>query len=678
LGIGHEEAATRVNMEADYNKALSSLPTPMTTLPLILMLLAAAVLVVIGFRALNLPPIIGYLLVGVIIGPHALNLIPDSEATRHLAEFGVVFLMFSIGLEFSLPRLFAMKRIVFGLGLAQVVLTLLLVLGASLLLGLSWQAGFVLGGMLAMSSTAVLSRLLVERLELDAAHGREVMGVLLFQDLAVVPLLVLLPALSQPAGEMAQTLALEALKAAAMLGVVIFLGQRLMSGWFFIVARGKSSELFVLNVLLITLGLAYLTEVAGLSLALGAFTAGMLISETEYRYQVEEDIKPFRDVLLGLFFITIGMLLDLQAVAANIPAVLGLLLALLVVKLAVVVAVSRLFGSGAGTALRSGLWLCAGGEFGFVLLARVGDLQLVDGRVLQVVLAVLVLSLLLAPLIVQISDRIVMRFVASEWLLRSMQLTQLAARSMGEEKHAILCGYGRTGQHLARFLEQENIACLALDFDPERVREAAAAGEPVTYGDCARRETLVAAGIGRAHALVVTFSDPQATARVIHHVRELRPDLPVVVRAAEESDVERFTAMGATEVVPEALESSAMLATHALALLGIPMHRVIKRLRQMREQHYVLLRGFFHGATDADSLDEADQPRLHAVILGAGSTAVGMPVEALELAGVRVSTARRRNIGRLDSGQPLAEGDVIVLLGSPKALAEAEKRLLGV
>ncbi|MRR50496.1 MAG: potassium transporter [Rhodocyclaceae bacterium] len=649
----------------------------MTTLPLILMLLAAAVLVVIGFRALNLPPIIGYLLVGVVIGPHALNLIPDSEETQHLAEFGVVFLMFSIGLEFSLPRLFAMKRIVFGLGLAQVVVTLLLVLGASLVLGLSWQAGFVLGGMLAMSSTAVLSRLLVERLELDAAHGREVIGVLLFQDLAVVPLLVLLPALSQPAGEMAQTLAVETLKAAAMLGVVIFFGQRLMSGWFFIVARGKSSELFVLNVLLITLGLAYLTELAGLSLALGAFTAGMLISETEYRYQVEEDIKPFRDVLLGLFFITIGMLLDLQAVAANILSVLGLLLVLLVVKLAVVVTVSRLFGSGAGTALRSGLWLCAGGEFGFVLLARVSDLHLVDDEVLQVVLAVLVLSLLLAPLIVQISDRIVMRFVASEWLLRSMQLTQLAARSMGEEKHAILCGYGRTGQHLARFLEQENIACLALDFDPERVREAAAAGEPVTYGDCARRETLVAAGIGRAHALVVTFSDPQATARVIHHVRELRPDLPVVVRAAEESDVERFTAMGATEVVPEALESSAMLATHALALLGIPMHRVIKRLRQMREQHYVLLRGFFHGATDTDSLDEADQPRLHAVTLGTGSSAIGVPATELDLAGVSISTVRRRHVGRLELTQALAEGDVVVLLGAPKALADAECRLLG-
>lgn len=392
---------------------------------------------------------------------------------------------------------------------------------------------------------------------------------------------------------------------------------------------------------------------------------------------MEEDIKPFRDVLLGLFFVTIGMFLDVRVVWAELPWVLLVLALLLSVKLGITWAASRLFGATAGTALRSGLWLCAGGEFGFVLLAQIRQVGLADEGVLQVVLAALVLSLLLAPLIVQTSDRIVLRFVASEWLLRSMQLTQIAALSMGTEKHAILCGFGRTGRHLAGFLEQENVTCVALDLDPERVREAAAAGESVTYGDCSRRETLIAAGIHRANVLIITFPDRHDVLRVLHHVRELRPDLPVVVRAQETVDVERFAAAGATEVVPEALESSVMLATHALALLGTPLSRVIRRLRELREQHYVLLRGFFHGATTADHGDEADQPRLHAVTLPAGAYALGLAVTALDLPalGCSVSAVRRR--GARGSGDSLlAVGDVVVLLGLPAALAAGEERLL--
>lgn len=271
-----------------------------TPLQLVLLLLASAVLVIALFRALNLPPILGYLLVGAVIGPHAGKLLPESAGTRHLAEFGVVFLMFTIGLEFSLPRLMSMKRIVFGLGLAQVLVTSAAILLCAWLLGLSWQGALALGGALAMSSTAVASKLLVERMELDSAHGSQIMGVLLFQDLAVVPLLILLPALAGAPDSLGGTLLVAALKATAVLAVVLFFGQRLMRAWFTIVARRKSAELFMLNVLLITLGLSYLTELAGLSLALGAFLAGMLISETEYRFEVEQDIKPFRDVLLGL------------------------------------------------------------------------------------------------------------------------------------------------------------------------------------------------------------------------------------------------------------------------------------------------------------------------------------------------------------------------------------------
>ncbi|MDP1651754.1 MAG: cation:proton antiporter [Rhodocyclaceae bacterium] len=651
------------------------------TLHLILLLLATAVLAVVACRSLGLPPILGYLLVGALAGPHALGVLPDTASAHRLAEFGVVFLMFTIGLEFSLPRLFAMQRIVFGLGLAQVMATLLAVAVGALFWGVSWQVSVALGGALAMSSTAILSKLLADRRELDAAHGREVMGVLLFQDLAVVPLLVLIPALTQPVEVLAGALGWALVKAVVLLALVLFFGQRLMHAWFGLVARRKSSELFMLNVLLVTLGFATITELAGLSPALGAFVAGMLISETEYRYQVEEDIKPFRDVLLGLFFISTGMLLDPAAIWRDLAGVLALLVLLLVGKLVVVGVVSRAMGSSAGTALRSGLWLCAAGEFGLVLLVLATNNGLVDRALVQPLLAAMVLSMIIAPLIVHYSDRVVLRFVASEWLMRSMQLTQIAVCTVATEKHAILCGYGKTGQHLARFLETEKIGFMALDLDPERVREASAAGEPVAWGDCTRRENLLAAGIARASVLVVTFADIETTLRLVQRVRELRPDLPIVARSREEEDAEKLFEAGVAEVVPEALESSVMLATHALALVGVPMHRVIRRLRELREQHYALLRGFFHGATDAgENLSDADQPRLHAVTLDVGAWAVGRSVAALglEKVGAGVTAIRRRTqpVVAVASETVLQAGDVVVIRGGAVAVAAGEERLL--
>ncbi len=653
----------------------------METLPIILMLLGASVVSVILFRRLNLPPVLGYLLVGALIGPHAFNLVEGFSGAQHLAEFGVVFLMFSIGLEFSLAKLYAMKRIVFGLGFLQVLVTLLAVTGIVTGFGLSWQAGVALGGALAMSSTAVLTKLLTERLELDARHGREVMGVLLFQDIAVVPLLILIPSFSKSPEQMAVMMGIAMLKAVVVLTVVLFLGQRLMRRWFFIVARGKSPELFMLNVLLITLGLAWLTELAGLSLALGAFVAGMLISETEYRHQVEEDIKPFRDVLMGLFFVTIGMMLDMTLVLHNLPLVLAVLGALLLVKFALVAGLSRLFGAPPGAAMRTGLWLCAGGEFGFVLLSEIRSLHLAPSLALQAVLAALVLSMLLAPIVVHYSDRLVLRFAASEWLTRSMELTMIAAQSMQTEKHAVICGFGRSGQYLARFMAQEDVSYVALDLDPERVREAAAAGENVVFGDATRRETLIAAGVARASVLIVTFADTRAAEKVLHHVRELKPELPVVVRTLDEKDFESLHRSGAAEVVPESLEASMMLASHALILVGVPVNRVLKRVRQTRMARYRSLRGFFHGESDREEIvRDGEEPRLHSVPLGSGAYAVGRTLGELALggAGVEVTAVRRRNIRALE---PSAEtrfeaGDVVVLLGGAEALAVVETRLL--
>ncbi|MCE1239234.1 MAG: monovalent cation:proton antiporter-2 (CPA2) family protein [Azonexaceae bacterium] len=627
------------------------------------------------FRRFNLPPVLGYLAVGSIIGPHALNLMSDLHNVEYLAEFGVVFLMFSIGLEFSLPKLYAMKRIVFGLGLLQVVVTLLVTLGLSLSLGITWQIGIALGAVFAMSSTAVLSKLLAERMALDTVHGREVIGVLLFQDLAVVPLLVLLPSLTQPPEKLAALMGIALLKAVVVLAVILVFGQRLMRKWFYLVARAKSSEVFVLNVLLITLGLATVTELAGLSLALGAFVAGMLISETEYRLQVEEDIKPFRDVLMGLFFVTIGIKLDMHILIGLWWQVLLLLAALLLIKALIVGLLSWRLGGTAGNAIRSALWLCAGGEFGFVLL----DVINMPRSVTQVALTALVLSMLLAPFIVQYSERLVMRFVASEWLMRSMQLTQIAAQSMASEKHAILCGFGRNGQYLARFLAQEGVQSIALDLDPDRVREAAAGGESVVFGDAGRKEALMAAGLMRASVVIVTMSDTPLAEKVLHHVQAIRPDLPVVVRTVDEKDMAKLAKAGAAEVVPEMLEASLMLASHALALVGIPMNRVLKRIRQVRTQRYRLLRGFYRGLSDRDE-DEDRQPRLHSIWLTPGAAGIGRKLSELNLdqLGCEVSAIRRRGIRALEPAPEtaLAEGDVVVLLGEPAAVAAAEDRLL--
>jgi CPA2 family monovalent cation:H+ antiporter-2 len=649
------------------------------TLQLILVLLGAAVFVVVICRLVRLPPILGYLMVGLAVGPHALAWVPDTENVRDLAEFGIVFLMFSIGLEFSLPQLKSMRRAVFGLGLAQVAITTVAAMIALHLMGWGWQAGLALGGALAMSSTAIVSKMLAERMELATPHGRDAMGILLFQDLAVVAFLIVLPSLGKGGGELATVLGLAALKAAAALALILFGGQKPMRAWFHLVARQKSSELFMLNLLLVTLGLAAVTLLAGLSMALGAFLAGMLIAETEYRYQVEEDIKPFRDVLLGLFFVTVGMALDPAQVVAHWGWVLLLLLIPVVVKLVLIVALSRLFGAAPGTALRTGFYLAQAGEFSLVLLAVAADEKILGPPVTQVVLAAMILSMLGAPVVIHFAEPIVRKFTANDWLARAAQITRIAATTMARQDHVIICGYGRSGQNLARLLEAEDIAFVALDSDPQRVREAAGEGSSVVYGDAGRKDALFAAGLSKARAIVITFADTASALKILHHAHHARPELPVVVRTLDDSELDRLLTAGAAEVVPEVLEGSLMLATHSLLLLGVPLNRVLKRIRVIREERYSLFRGFYHGASDAADAAENLQPRLHSLLLPDRARAVGRPLAELKLEGLVEVTGVRRKGARSQRPGPewvFEEGDVLVLLGRPENLAIAEQKLL--
>ena len=655
-------------------------------LELTLLLLGCAVLGVVAFRMLHLPPMLGYLAVGVLIGPHALALASDSPATHALAEFGVVFLMFSIGLEFSLAQLKSMRRIVFGLGLAQVVLTIAAAMGFGLFISywapalhVSWQAAFALGGALAMSSTAIVVKMLTERLELESEHGRRIIGILLFQDLAVVPLLIMIPSLARPPEELVVTLGWAAVKAAFVLAVLLKFGQKLMRNWFTIVAKRRSQELFMLNLLLVTLGLAWVTEQAGLSLALGAFVAGMLISETQYKHQVEEDIKPFRDVLLGLFFITVGMLLNVRLVLEHWWLVLALLVFPVLLKFAIIAALAKAFGSRDGVSMRTGLALAQAGEFGFVLLNLASGSKLIDPFLIQLVLASMVLSMLAAPFVIQNMDKLVLKVAANEWMTQSLQLTQLASRTMKTQKHVIIAGFGRSGQSLATLLSEEKLPWYALDLDPERVQEAQAAGANVSYGDAARREALIAAGIHRASALVITFANTPLALKVLNLVHELAPNLPVIVRAHDDSDLDVLKKAGATEVVPEALESSLMLASHALVVMGVPLRRVVHRVQNARDERYASLRGYFHGAGDVSDDPEHTYVRLHSVTLRSEAAAVGRRLGemALEEVGAEVTTLRRN--GQSLGWTPetlLLVGDVLVLRGAGEAVSRAESRLL--
>lgn len=647
-----------------------------TTLELTLILLAAGVFAVAGLKAMGLPALLGYVLIGIGLGPFLPQVEHESPAA-HLAEFGVVFLMFSIGLEFSLSRLKTMRMAVFGLGGLQVVLTMFIVMVLGLLAGLPWEAGLALGGVLAMSSTAVMSKLLSERGELDSEAGRLILGVLLFQDLAVAPLIIFVPALSQSAG-MGEAMALASLKTVLVLTLILALGQKLMRPWFQWVAQSKSSELFMLNVLLVTLGLAYFTDQAGLSLALGAFLAGVLIAETEYRYQVESDIRPFRDVLMGLFFVSVGLLLDLRVVAQHWAQVLGVLTLLILGKALVIGLLAGVFAHSWPVVARVGLGLAQAGEFGFVLLGLALGNGLVGRELHQTVLAAMVLSMLLAPGLYLAGLTLARRLEGGNWMTQARDVHEIATRAFGIQKHVILCGYGRSGQSLARLLELEKVPFIALDDDPRRVRAAAQAGDAVVFGDATRTEVLMAAGVHRARAVVVSFAHTPSALQIISAAHRLKPDAPVIVRTVDDGDLDLLRQKGAAEVVPEVMEGALMLASQTLLMAGLPLSRVLKRIRHTREARYGALRGYFRGLTDEDEEDVGGE-RLASVMLANTHWAVGHALADLELEALGATVVNLRRYGdpefSTSADALLREGDVLVLRGEPETLAAAEMKI---
>ncbi|MCU7808279.1 MAG: monovalent cation:proton antiporter-2 (CPA2) family protein [Candidatus Thiodiazotropha sp. (ex Semelilucina semeliformis)] len=653
------------------------------TLQIILLLLGVAVLTVTLFRRLHLPPILGYLIVGILVGPFGTGMVASTEDTRFLAEFGVVFLLFTIGLEFSLPQMIAMKGSVFGLGGSQVLITSIIIAIGAWLLGLSPQAAAISGAILALSSTAIVIKQLSEQVELNAEHGRLAVSILLFQDLAVIPLLVVIPILAGDSGSgMFWPLIQAVVKAALVFAAIMAVGHWLLRPLFHEIARARSAELFTLTVLLVSLAAAWLTHEAGLSLALGAFLAGMMLGETEYRHQIEADIRPFQDVFLGLFFVTVGMRVDLVSLLPILHWVILLSVTLILFKASVILLLARLSGRSIATAFRSGLLLAQGGEFGFVLLDLSLGSGLLPGEPGQLLFAAIIISMAASPFLIRYNGKLAQTFCT----LRSGssgagEIGEIQEESKDLEKHVILCGYGRIGQNIGRLLDREGFQYIALDLDPGVIREAHEAGEPVHFGDAVRQEILQAAGLHRASAVVLTFEDHLNAMKILAHVREEAPTLPVLVRTKDDAHLDELEAAGATEVMPEAVEASLMMGGQLLLLLKVPGSRIFKIMREIREDHYKLLRDFFHGEEAMDiEHDEAFQERLHTVTLPERAFAVNHTIDDLHLWDWDVSvTAVRRGGIRGESPGPetrLQTGDVLVLAGTPQHLEHAEGLLL--
>ena len=638
-----------------------------SSLELIILLLFCSVGLVALLRNAKLPPMIAYFLVGLILGPSGLAVLTDSESNRHLVEFGIVFLMFTIGLEFSLPTLNSMRKILFGVGLTQVGITLLISTMLAMFVGLSLIDGFVVGAAVTMSSTAIVSKILMERLDLNTRHGKLSIGILLFQDLAVIPVLILISTLANPNFDLFQSFSIVLIKATILFVIVFWVGKPVLNWWLGIIARQKSSELFVLNVLMVTLIFAYVTDYFGLSFALGAFVAGMLISETHYRFQVESDIAPFRDILLGLFFITIGMMLNLNLLFSNILLILSFLIILILFKSLLITFLIRIYGYETGVGIRTGVILAHAGEFSFVILALAQQEKILNDFVSQVVLAVALLSMLIAPFIIQFNGRIARKL--SKTYLKNSQDNIKNIEELGHKfnDHVILCGFGRSGQYLSRFLSEENIPYIAVDIDMTRVNDAATAGENVVYGDASRLEVLKAAGIDSAKGLIVTYADDRASEKVLTVVRSYNKDIPVIVRTMDESGLEKIRAAGANEVVPEVLEGSLMLASHALVIFDVPLSRVIKKIREFRESKYKIFKGYFKGISDEKD-DLINQHQLHSIEIKNKSFLNGKLLSDIpfEEYGITVHHLRRPNM--LEDIEPrgdlrLNTGDVVVILG---------------
>ncbi len=638
------------------------------------------------FKRLNLPPILAYLAVGILAGKDGFFWLEQSEQIHFIAELGIVFLLFSLGLEFSIPRLLAMRHIVFGVGVMQVVLTTLIAMLLLLLAGISMVAAFSIGSLVALSSTAIVVKQVSGSPLLRSRQGQLAIGVLLFQDIAVVPLLIALPLL---AGGLEQSLGLTILTALAKGGIVVALlmavGKWVLPKIFSEIAQTRSDELFVLTTLLVALIAAALTSAFGLSMALGAFLAGMMLGESEYRHQLEADIRPFRDILMGLFFITIGMQLDMTFVLANSQWVAFGLVGLLTLKVIVTYCVTKVMGESHENALATALMLCQMGEFSFVLISLALKFSLLNSANASLLLSIGVLSMAITPYLVDNGGMLARKMLSAlaPNHLKNNQATidSSDSRFEGLSQHVVICGYGRVGQIIARFLKTEAIPFVAIDSDTIRVKEAQAAGENIYFGQAKQKEVLRGANIANSRLVIITISDKDSALAIVDSIKKLAPEVKILIRMRDDRHLAELKAQGVTEVVPEKLEASLMLVSHVLFLTGVPVRRILRRVQAERRNRYGLLHGYFPGDSTPLSPDSSDHLEfLHAIAITEDAFAKGQSLGELNLSKRRVDvTGLRRNgkeISFPNLDTVLLAQDILIVRGKPRRVERAERFLL--
>lgn len=651
-------------------------------------LLLVAVFMVSAFRRINLPPIIGYIVVGILMGPHTLGLISNGENIHFLAEFGIVFMLFAIGLEFSIPQFLAMRRTILGLGGLQVTLSMVVFGLFAHLIGVSWEVALLAGGALAMSSTAVVLKQLNEQAEMQSRHGRNAFGILLFQDFAAIPLLIIIPVLGAhltSPDSANQSINMELIwaliKGIIAIVLLLVIGRTLLRWVFKEVAQAKSNELFTLTVLMVAIGAATLTSSLGLSMALGAFIAGMMLAETEYRHQVESDIRPFQDVLLGLFFVTIGILIDLHVVWDHFSTIILLMFGIILLKALIIGLLEFAFGNNGGVAFRTAIVLAQGGEFGFALLSLMFNQRLIPELEGQVLLAAAIFSMIVSPIMIKYNGAWAKRLMKKTYGKdREAQEKMIQAELAKYHHHVIICGFGRVGQTLARFLRKANEPYIALDMDITRTTEAAEAGEQVFYGDSSRREILAAAGIDRANLIVVCISDFHASLKTLHQIRKMNTQVRIMVRTRDEGYLNQLMEAGATEVIPDTFEASIMLSSQVLLLLGHPTKEIFREVRQIRQNRYHLLKGFYPGDSDEPSTIEQPLTVLHVIPLTSKSHLLGKTLAVLKHQNTDIEIVALKRDGvryeHPDDDLILQSDDRLVVHGTQEAISRFENSLL--
>jgi CPA2 family monovalent cation:H+ antiporter-2 len=648
----------------------------------LLVIFAISIGIVFVFHKFRLPPIAGFLAAGALIGPHGLNLVSDLEQVKVMAEIGVVLLLFTIGIEFSLAHLAAARRLLLIGGPLQVVGTLLLTAVAGLAAGLSTQQALFWGCLLSLSSTAIVLKALAERGESDSLHGRATVGILIFQDLAVVPMMLLLPLLANPSDSVKPEVLLALGKS------VVLVGALMAAAWYVVphileqIVRSRSRELFLLTIIVLCLGIAWLTSLSGLSLALGAFIAGLVISESEYSHQAMAEVLPFRDSFNSLFFVSIGMLMDARVLVSHPVLVVALIVAVLVGKFVTGAIPVVMSGYPLRAGILAGISLAQVGEFSFVLAQQGEQTGLLVGEPYQVFLAVSVLTMVITPLLMQGAPHLAKRAEAVQRLRHwypdkaAVQMEQ-ASRHLRIKDHVIVMGYGLSGRNLVRVLEETEIPYLALDLDGDTVRRESQNGVKIFYGDATNPNVLHHVKIDDARVLVVAISDPFAARRAVQIARGINPDLHIIVRTRYLREMDDLHQLGADEVVPEEFETSIEIFALVLQTYKMPQSVIVEKAEQVRKEGYALFRRgelpdlAHHMRRGTLTNVEVDTCRIEAGSPALGKTIGQLSVRPRTGASVIALTRRGETESNPKENVQLEEGDVLSLLGSREQIRQA-------